>query len=195
MKLFFLILIFIFSTKAIAFGPCLNDIKNYCDNQRIGKNRVFLCLQEQVDNLTTSCQEYVNNHKEKLLSKNPCFFEIIELCPDIKSKKKNDFVNCLYLSKHRLTKTCREKVEKDKAEILKNHPCGEELKNIVKTKRQIIKASANVLKNMKKVGDPLASRILKNLLKRTHATKILRLTVKKKKVMNLTYVYLRKKRT
>lgn len=102
------------AVSALDPGPCAEDLKEYCSGITPGGGRLIQCLNEHSEELSSSCENWIERIKEKSQELNEaCFEEIVHFCnfeePDLVR-----IVSCLQERYVNLTLACRQKLREFK---------------------------------------------------------------------------------
>ena len=114
MQIILFTLAFAFNSYSSEYNPCANDMTSLCSGIK-DKAAIQKCLFKNNEKLSKACNEHTIQILD-LKVKN-CSLDLIRLCPNNFSKKKNNLFNhieCLFKNKSKLSKKCRKELELSK---------------------------------------------------------------------------------
>ncbi len=110
--------VWLMAFPAMAFGPCREQVKEFCKDLKPGEGRIQKCIEENADKFTGECKDHLTKMKEHLKEvKEECAEDSDSLCA---GKEKKELMHCLRENKEKLSTECKASI-KDLKKMRKKH--------------------------------------------------------------------------
>lgn len=120
----FLAISFLFlSLDGLASSHCDADAKKYCQGVDPGKGQLAKCLGDYEGSLSAACSKELKDFKKNTASKNPCFENLADLCPEVPAEGPK-LELCLLKNESRLSGACARDFAHKKGNIITRNVCA-----------------------------------------------------------------------
>jgi Cysteine rich repeat len=94
------------------FGPCSDDVQQFCQDVKVGQGRIAKCLQQHEAQLTAACRAYAKQKRAEFTeAKSACTADAKRLCPEVKAGQ-GRVAACLKGHEADLSPACRDEFPK-----------------------------------------------------------------------------------
>ncbi|WP_455210236.1 cysteine rich repeat-containing protein [Kaarinaea lacus] len=88
-------------------GPCFADREKFCNDVKPGAGRIFECLEEHEDELSTACKDHIETMTQKFQQfVDVCSTDLAKYCPQVKPGQGRG-IACLRGNEDKLSAACR----------------------------------------------------------------------------------------
>jgi len=112
-----------FKTQTGSKNPCFEDLAEYCVDIPSEPRKLEYCLLKNVARLGSKCLNDFRPKKGNLIVKDVCAQDIVNTCYSSVSGPDGSINRCLIKNHSKLSKFCKNAMDKKISELKKNNPC------------------------------------------------------------------------